>query len=193
MTSISFWLDPGCPWTWRTSRWLRSVAAERGINIDWHVMSLAVLNEGREIPQAYREKMAESWRLVRLLAAAEAEGGPLAVGRLYDAVGTTIHEEGHQPDDNDVAMALEAAGLPRDLTAARDDTSYDAAVRDSHARGQERVGTESGSPVIAIDDGPGFFGPVVTAPPDDGDAERLLDALILLSAVPTFSELKRAR
>jgi 2-hydroxychromene-2-carboxylate isomerase len=127
MTNISFWLDPGCPWTWRTSRWLRSVAAERGIDIDWHVMS------------------------------------------------------------------LEAAGLPRELAAARDDTAYDAAVRDSHARGQKRVGTESGSPVIAIDDGPGFFGPVVTAPPDGDDAERLLDALIMLSAVPTFSELKRAR
>jgi 2-hydroxychromene-2-carboxylate isomerase len=193
MTNISFWLDPGCPWTWRTSRWLRSVAAERGIDIDWHVMSLAVLNDGREIPEAYRERMAESWRPVRLLAAADAEGGPAAVGRLYDALGTMIHDEGHEPDDDAVAKALEAAGLPRELAAARDDTAYDAAVRDSHARGQERVGTESGSPVIAIDDGPGFFGPVVTAPPDGDDAERLLDALIMLSAVPTFSELKRAR
>jgi hypothetical protein len=34
---------------------------------------------------------------------------------------------------------------------------------------------------------------VVTAPPDARGAERLLDALILLSAVPTFTELKRAR
>jgi 2-hydroxychromene-2-carboxylate isomerase len=193
MTSISFWLDPGCPWTWRTSQWLRRVAAERGIDIDWHVMSLAVLNEGRDTPEADRDVMAETVRLVRLLAAAAAEGGPKAVGRLYDAIGTTIHEEGHQPDDNDVALALEAAGLPRELAAARDDAAYDAAVRDSHARGQDRVGTESGSPVMAIDDGPGFFGPVVTAPPDAGDAERLLDALILLSSVPTFSELKRAR
>jgi 2-hydroxychromene-2-carboxylate isomerase len=193
MTSISFWLDPGCPWTWRTSRWLRRIAAERGIDIDWHVMSLAVLNEGRDTPEAYRDVMAETVRLVRLLAAAEAEGGPIAVGRLYDAIGTTIHEEGHQPDDDDVAVALEAAGLPRELAAARDDPAYDAAVRDSHVRGQDRVGTEAGSPVIAIGDGPGFFGPVVTAPPAPGDSERLLDALILLSSVPTFSELKRAR
>ena len=69
-TRISFWIDPGCPWTWRTSRWLRSVAADRGLDIEWHVMSLAVLNEGQEIPDAYRARMAESWRLVRLLAAA---------------------------------------------------------------------------------------------------------------------------
>jgi 2-hydroxychromene-2-carboxylate isomerase len=191
MTSISFWLDPGCPWTWRTSRWLRRIAVERGIDVDWHVMSLAVLHEGRD--EAYRDVMAETLRLVRLLAAAEAEGGPMAVGRLYDAIGTTIHEVGRQPGDDDVAVALEAAGLPRELAAARDDTAYDAAVRDSHVRGQERVGTEAGSPVIAIDDGPGFFGPVVTAPPAPGDAERLLDALILLSSVSTFSELKRAR
>ena len=193
MTDISFWLDPGCPWTWRTSRWLRSVAAGRGIDINWHVMSLAILNEGREIPEAYRERMAESWRVVRLLAAAEAEGGSHAVGRLYDAVGTTVHDQGHELDDKNVAEALDEAGLPRQLEASRDDSAYDAAVRDSHARGQERVGTESGSPVIAIDNGPGFFGPVVTAPPDAPDAERLLDALILLSAVPTFTELQRAR
>ena len=193
MTTISIWIDPGCPWTWRTSRWLRSVAAVRGLDIDWHVMSLVVLNEHREIPAAFRERLAESWRLVRLLAAARAEGGSFAVGRLYDAVGTTIHEQGHQLDDNDVEAALDAAGLPRKLAAARDDRAFDAVVRDSHAKGQQRVGTESGSPVIAIGDGPGYFGPVVTAPPDARDAERLLDALILLSAVSTFSELKRAR
>jgi protein-disulfide isomerase-like protein with CxxC motif len=153
MTTISFWIDPGCPWTWRTSRWLRSVAAVRGFDIDWQVMSLAVLNEDREIPAAFRERLAESWRLVRLLAAAGVEGGSSAVGRLYDAVGTTVHEEGREPDDNDVEAALEAADLPRELTAAREDRAYDAVVRDSHARGQQRVGTPSGSPVIAIDAG----------------------------------------
>jgi hypothetical protein len=137
--------------------------------------------------------MAESWRVVRLLAAAEAEGGSHAVGRLYDAVGTTVHDQGRELDDANLAEALAEAGLPRQLDSSRDDRTYDAAVRDSHARGQERVGTESGSPVIAIEDGPGFFGPVVTAPPDARGAERLLDALILLSAVPTFTELKRAR
>jgi len=193
MTRISFWIDPGCPWTWRTSRWLRSVAAERGYELDWHVMSLAVLNEGREVPDAHRERTAESWRLVRLLAAARAEGGSSAFGRLYDALGTIVHEEGRQPGDDEVGRALDLVGLPRDLAAARDDSAHDAAVRESHAQGQERVGAEAGSPVIAIDEGPGFFGPVVTAPPEGQDAGRLLDALVLLSAVPTFSELKRPR
>jgi 2-hydroxychromene-2-carboxylate isomerase len=193
MTRISFWIDPGCPWTWHTSRWLRSVAARRGADIDWRVMSLAVLNEGREVPEAYRERMAESWRLVRLLAAVAAEGGSSAVGRVYDAVGTIVHEEHRHPGEDDIVKALDVAGLPHTLVGARDDDRVDAAVRESHHAGQRRVGTEAGSPVIAIDDGPGFFGPVVTSPPDAGDAERLLDALVLLSAVPTFSELKRAR
>lgn len=166
MTEISIWIVPGCPWTF---------------------------NEDRETPEAFRERLTDSQRLTRLLAAAEAAGGSSAVGRIYDAVGTTIHVEGRQPDDDDVASALDGVGLPRDLAGARDDEAYDAAVRTSHARGQRRVGAESGSPVIAVDDGPGFFGPVVTAAPDAEDAERLLDALVLLSAVPAFSELKRAR
>jgi hypothetical protein len=169
------------------------VAADRGLDIEWHVMSLAVLNEGQDIPDAYRARMAESWRLVRLLAAAEAEGGSSAFGRLYDEIGTIVHEYGRQPGDGEVEAALSAAGLARDLAAARDDTSYDMAVRASHARGQEAVGTESGSPIIALGDGPGFFGPVVTDPPQAQEALRLLDALVLLSTVPAFSELKRAR
>jgi hypothetical protein len=62
--------------------------------------------------------MAESWRVVRLLAAAEAEGGSHAVGRLYDAVGTTVHDQGRELDDTNVAEALAEAGLPRQLESS---------------------------------------------------------------------------
>jgi hypothetical protein len=46
---------------------------------------------------------------------------------------------------------------------------------------------------VAIGDGPGYFGPVVAPAPTGEDGVRLFDALVAISAVPQFSELKRAR
>lgn len=44
-------------------------------------MSLSVLNEGREVPQQFREGMRQARRALRVLAAAEEAGGADAVGR----------------------------------------------------------------------------------------------------------------
>ncbi|RGC65861.1 hypothetical protein C5N14_26275 [Micromonospora sp. MW-13] len=66
-------------------------------------------------------------------------------------------------------------------------------VRASHDEAQAQVGDEAGSPVTVLDDRPGFFGPVVSPAPEGTEADKLLQALRLLSSVPQFSELKRAR
>ena len=59
-TAVDFWFDPMCPWAWMTSRWLLEAAAVRGLEPRFHVMSLAVLNEGRDLPQEYRDMLARS-------------------------------------------------------------------------------------------------------------------------------------
>ena len=41
---VTLWLDPVCPFSWNTARWLRSVAQTAGFDVDWQLMSLAVLN-----------------------------------------------------------------------------------------------------------------------------------------------------
>jgi 2-hydroxychromene-2-carboxylate isomerase len=191
--SVDFWFDPGCPFTWRTSRWLVDVASRRGLDVTWRIMSLAILNEGNEIPEQWRERMERGKVAVRFLEAVRAEHGNEALGVVYTELGTQVHGHGAMPDEDAFRKALGAAGLPAELASAGDDDTHQAAVAHSHADGQERVGQPSGSPILAIGDGPGYHGPVVVPIPEGEAALRLFDAVALLSAVPAFSELKRAR
>jgi 2-hydroxychromene-2-carboxylate isomerase len=191
--TITFFFDPACPFTWRTSRWVRDVAARRGEPITWRFLSLAVLNEGKDVPEQFREPLVWGRRAHRVLAAADQRHGQDAVDRLYSALGRRVHYENADKDTGTLATAIAEAGLPAELIEAADDPSLDAAVRASHDEAQARVGTETGSPVVAIDDGPAFFGPVVVPVPEGDEADRLFEALRLLATVPQFSELKRAR
>jgi hypothetical protein len=191
--AITFYFDPMCPFTWRTSRWVKDVAGRTGEPVTWKFLSLAVLNEGKEIPERFRAIHAFGRNAHRVLAAADSKYGPDAVDRLYSALGRRLHYEDAGRDTGTLAAAIAEAQLPADLVDAAGDSSLDSVVRASHDEAQARVGTETGSPVTAVDDGPGFFGPVVAPVPEGADADRLFEALRLLSTVPQFSELKRAR
>ncbi|HEX5742136.1 MAG TPA: disulfide bond formation protein DsbA [Pilimelia sp.] len=191
--AITFYFDPACPFTWRTSRWVRDAAARAGEPVTWKFLSLAVLNEGRDVPEQFRPRLAFARGAHRVLAAADRGHGQDAVDRLYSALGRRLHHDDAGWDAGTLAAAVAEAQLPAGLVEAAGDGALDAAVRASHDEAQARVGTETGSPVTAFGDGPGFFGPVVAPVPEGADADRLFEALRLLSAVPQFSELKRAR
>jgi hypothetical protein len=190
--SIDFWFDPSCPFTWRTSRWVADVAERRGAALNLRLMSLAILNEGKEIPEQWRERVAQG-RVAGNVFQAVAEQHPDALARFYTEVGTRLHEQGGVLGPQLLTESLVAAGLPEQLISAGDDDGYRPGLAASHAAGQERVGQESGSPITAVDAGPGFFGPVVVPVPGGDEAVKLFDAVVLLSQVPAFSELKRVR
>jgi hypothetical protein len=156
-------------------------------------MSLPILNEGRPVPEQYREAMARSSRTARVLAAAGEAGGSPAVGSLYRALGELVHERGRPADDAVLSEALVAAGLSGGLVDAADDPAYDGIVRASHEESQRRVGMDSGSPITALDGGPAYFGPVVAPIPGDAAGTHLWEALVAISKVPELSELKRGR
>lgn len=193
------WFDPLCPWAWMTSRWLMEVEQVRDIEVTWSIMSLSVLNEGRDLPPDYREMLDRGWGPVRVVTAAALAHGDEVKKQLYDAIGTRLHPGGRGKDAEDlravVVESLAGVGLPSELIDAYDNVpgdQIDTALRASHGRAISLVGEDVGTPVITVA-GTSFFGPVVTPAPKGEAAGKLWDGCVLVASTPGFYELKRTR
>lgn len=187
--TADFWFDPVCPYSWVAAQWLQDVTRVRPVGVRLRLMSLQVLNEGREVnpEDPDGEWGAYLWAPVRACAAVEQRYGHKALGRFYRALGVRLH---HRGEWDGIERALSDAGLPREVAAAAWTTEYDAVVRASHARAVALVGTDVGTPVVAVD-GVAFFGPVVSPAPRGEAAGRLWDGVLKLASVPGFHELRR--
>lgn len=190
--TAQFWFDPICPWAWMSSRWMLEVEKIRPIDVEWNVMSLALLNADRDLPPDYRELMDAAWGPVRVVIAARAQHGDKVVLPLYTAMGERFHPGGRKDFDGVISESLAEVGLPAELADAARSTDWDEELRRSHHSGMDQVGMDVGTPVIATQ-GTAFFGPVVTPAPKGEAAGKLWDGVVLVAATPGFYELKRTR
>lgn len=191
MTHFDFYFDPVCPFAWVASRWLIDRAQAHDASVDWHVMSLAILNEDQE-PDSdeQRQQLDTSRRLGRVLMAAVDESGTDSLEPLYSAIGRRLHHAGDEMTPATVSEILVDTGLPVGLAEAMDDESFDDALRASHQRGQDALGEAGGSPITGID-GNHFFGPVLSDIPTGDEADALFSSLVTLAGVSAFAQVKR--
>lgn len=192
-TAVDFWFDPSCPWAWMTSRWVGEVEQHRDLDVTWHVMSLAILNEHNEgVDEAHKQAFPRMLGYTRVITAAKELHGQEFVKPLYDALGTRIHLEGSTDGPAVLEGALAEAGLPLELAAYAETGAFEDELRASHAEGIEKVGQDVGTPIIAVN-GVAFFGPVISPAPKGEQALTLWDGVVAAASYDGFFELKRSR
>jgi 2-hydroxychromene-2-carboxylate isomerase len=201
---LIFYFDPVCPFAWMTSRWVRSVAAQRDYAVEWRFISLRLLNAhvdyAAQFPPDYEAGHTDGLRLLRVAARARAEHGTAAVGALYEAFGRRIFEvdeplaAGSRGTRELVEPALADAGLPAHLAEALDDEGWDAEIQAETDEALALTGKDVGTPILHFEPpaGAAFFGPVISRLPSDEDALALWDHVVALAAFPGFAELKRS-
>ena len=150
-TVVDFYFDPVCPYAWTASRWLLEVEQHRAVALGFHVMSLRMLNENRDVDAGYLANTIRRCGPSRVAAAAgEHFGEQVFAGPVHSIRGMPASTTGDTPDELRTAMAgaLQRTGLPGWLAAAAESTEHDDALRRSHNAGVAPFGREAGTPII---------------------------------------------
>jgi hypothetical protein len=202
---LHFYFDPVCPFCWMTSKWVRTVAAQRAYSVDWRFISLRLLNANVDyashFPEHYEEEHTAGLRLLRVFARVRAEQGRDAIGPLYETVGGRLFDsprDGLSASDLGgrplVESLLRDVGMSTDVADALDDTTLDDAIRAETDEALGLTGRDVGTPILHFQppDGTAFFGPVISRLPSQDDAGRLWDHVIGLATFAGFAEIKRS-
>jgi hypothetical protein len=205
VADLHFYLDPVCPFAWLTSKWVRTVAAQRDYDVDWRFVSLRLINAhvdyDAHFPPEYEAGHTAGLHLLRVAARTREEHGRPAVGRLYEAMGRHVFEDpaGQPPPERATGrefleMVLAEADLPADPAAAVDDDAWDAVIQAETDEALSLTGRDVGTPILHFEppEGVAFFGPVISRLPAEDRAAELWDHVVGLARFPGFAELKRS-
>ena len=202
MTAVELYVDPGCPWAWITSRWVKEVAPDRDLTVLWRSYCLEIRDDygvAPTVPEHHRaaalEGHAVSHRMLRVFEAARAESGEDAVDRLYSEWGPRFFSSERMATDTLLDACLTAAGLDAGLISAADEEKWDAPIIESMEVAYAFGGPKTQTPTIVVrgDRPHGFKGPVMAPAPTGAAALRLWDAIMVLSEEQGFFEITRPR
>ncbi len=205
---LEFFFDPACPFCWITSKWVRVVQEEIGIDVRWSYISLVTLNEPYDDPDdAMARGHMMGRRAHRVIEAAARAHGDEVTGPLYEAIGNRTWEQEAATSDFadvmeqlakiDLAGALADVGLPAELADAADDDAHDHVFERHTKEALSRTGEDVGTPIITFapdsDDPASFFGPVISEVPSPERSVEFYGAIEMAARVPSFAELKRSQ
>lgn len=170
---IEFFFDPMCPWAYQTSRWIREVRDEVGLDIAWRFFSLEEINrvDGKKHP--WERDWSYGWSQMRVGALLRRQGED-HVDRWYAAAGAAFHGAGrptHQPEIHRQLLA-ELGYDPALVDEALADQSTHDEVRADHEQAVTHHGA-FGVPVMVLPGDHAVFGPVITPAPTGEAAIRL--------------------
>jgi 2-hydroxychromene-2-carboxylate isomerase len=201
MTRVEAFVDPSCPWSWITSRWLTEVAPARDLALTWRSYSTAIRdNYGAppNVPAHLRQPVmaahALAHRMLRIFEAARAREGEEYVGPLYTEWGRLFFTDG-SADGDVIGECLRACGLDPGLQDAAGDERWDKPIVDAMQVARAFGGPDTQFPTIVVGSNPahGFKGPVMSPAPTGEAAVRLWDAIQVIARESGFFEITRPR
>jgi len=202
MTGVEFFVDPSCPWAWITSRWMKEVAPQRGLQITWRSYCLEIRDDygvAPTVPEKLRPVAiaahALSHRMLRIFEAARAEVGEEAVEALYEQWGQRFFGDDTHHDDSLLSTCLSACDLAPALISAADEDTWDTPIAEAMEVAYAFGGPKTQTPTIVVHADPpyGFKGPVMAPAPTGPAATRLWDAVQVMAQEPGFFEITRPR
>ncbi|MCH7789831.1 MAG: DsbA family protein [Acidobacteria bacterium] len=192
VTRIGFHFDVMCPWAYQTSKWIRTVRDQTGLEIDWRFFSLEEINrdEGKKHP--WEREWSYGWGMLRVAAMLRRDSMD-ACDRFYEAAGRALHEDGRKPHVPEVAKELlTELGLdPGTVDAAIADQSTHDEVKADHDAVVNAGGF--GVPTLVFGEGSEesmVYGPVVVPAPEGDDALALWELTCAYQRVPFLYEIK---
>ena len=191
VSSVDFHFDPLCPYAYQTSKWIRSVREQNGLDISWRFFSLEEINrvEGKKHP--WERDWTFGWSLMRVGALLRRTSMD-NLDRWYERIGRALHEEGLRPHRPEVARELLAElGLDPGLV---DESTADTTTNDEVLADHQRVVDAAGYGVPTLFFGEHcLFGPVLVDPPVGAAALRLWEAVTAWVEFPDLFELQQPK